>query len=151
MTPIDRIIVDPPLTQIRADLRKAGKDFPKKLQKVNKEVAQAVAEDTREAYQRGRYTMRSGDGLKSIRALATQTRAQVAIGGARAPYLPGQNFGSNKVMQFAPKVNPDRFLYTTIAKRKEEIEKQHGEMVDDLMDEAFPRYGLALLRDVLNG
>jgi hypothetical protein len=39
-----------------------------------------------------------------------------------------------------------------VDKRREEIEKQHGEMVDDLMDEAFPKDSLLpSLGEVMNG
>jgi hypothetical protein len=149
--PTDKIIVNPPLNIVRAQLRQAGGDFPKRLQQTNKEVAKDVADEGRAEYKRT-YTQRSGEGAKSIRALATQTKAQVAIGGAKAPYGPGQNFGSNKLKKFAPKATPDRFLYATVDKRREEIEKQHGEMVDDLMDEAFPKDSLLpSLGEVMNG
>jgi hypothetical protein len=132
-----KIIVDPPLAFFRSALRKAGAEFTKRLQKVNKSVAEDVAEGGRQEYRRT-YTRRSGAGEKSIRALATQTRAQVAIGSARAPYGPGQNFGSNKLRQFAPKASPDRFLYATVAKQEDEIRAQHMAMVTDLMHEAYP-------------
>lgn len=135
---MQRIVVNPSMAKFRAALRKAGAEFPKRLQQVNKSIAVEVADDTRDAYRRSRFRQRSGDGARSIRALATQTRAQVAIGSARAPYLPGQNFGSNRVRQFAPKARPDRFLFATVEKRKPEIEKDHREMVDDLMREAYP-------------
>lgn len=131
------IIVQPPMARFRAALRKAGAEFAKRLQKVNKHIAQVVADDTREAYG-NRYQRQTGAGERSIRALATQLKAQVAIGNARAPYLPGQNFGSNRIRQFAPKAHPDRFLYASVAKRKASIEHDHREMVTDLLHEAYP-------------
>lgn len=58
--------------------------FPRDLQKANKGGANLIAEETRRRYER-RYTRRSGRGARSIRALATQTRAQVALGSQRVP------------------------------------------------------------------
>lgn len=151
MTPVQKIIVNPPLATVRAKLRMAGNGFPKKLQQVNKEIAKEVADETRQAYS-SRYQTRSGAGAKSIRALATQTNAQVAIGGGKAPYVPGQNFGSNKIRRFAPKADPDKFLYVSVAKLREDIEEKHGEMVDELMDGAFPRTSATdVLRDIVDG
>lgn len=134
---MQRIEVRPSMAKFRAALKKAGNDFPKKLQKVNKEVAKTVADDTREAY--GNYYQRqSGAGERSIRALATQLKAQVAIGNTKAPYVPGQNFGSNRIRRFAPKAHPDRFLYKSVEKRRAKIIEEHSEMVRDLLHEAYP-------------
>lgn len=135
-----RIYSDPPLSDMRRWLRAAGDHLPKRLQQANKAIAQEVADLARAKYRR-HYVQRSGDGAKSIRALATQTRAQVAIGSAKAPYGPGQNFGSDRIKQFAPKARPDRFLYATIEAERDEIEEMHGEAVDEVMREAFPDGG----------
>jgi hypothetical protein len=137
----ERIQVDPTLASMRAKLRTAGQEFTRRLQRANKAVAEEVARKARELY-KAHYTQRSREGAKSIRPLATQTKAQVAIGSAKAPYGPGQNFGSNKLKRFAPKADPDRFLYRTVEDRREEIEEIHGEAVDEVMRDAFPERGL---------
>lgn len=83
------------LREFRTELRNVSRDLPKELQKENKAIAQEVAGKARTAYQ-SLYQQRSGRGAASIRGLANQTRAQVAIGSARAPYVLGQEFGANQ-------------------------------------------------------
>lgn len=126
------------LSELRRGLRAANANAPRLVQVANKKVAQTVAEKAEQRYAR-RYRSRSGRGATSIRALASQSRAQVALGGARAPYLPGQNFGSfGRYPQFVPKATPDRFLYRTIADERQRIEREYLDVVADVLREAFP-------------
>ena len=83
------------MKEFRADLRGLDKALLKELQKENKLVANEVAGHARAAYT-GMHKQFSGRGASSIRGLASQTRAQVAIGSARAPYMLGQEFGANR-------------------------------------------------------
>jgi hypothetical protein len=133
----ERIQVDPTLASMRAKLRTAGQEFTRRLQRANKAVAEEVARKARELY-KAHYTQRSREGAKSIRPLATQTKAQVAIGSAKAPYGPGQNFGSNKLKRFAPKATPDRFIYATVEKEREAITERHNDLVSEVMKPVFP-------------
>ncbi|MGE3858114.1 MAG: hypothetical protein AB7G21_14240 [Dehalococcoidia bacterium] len=81
------------LRAFRRELRGIGPEFPKALQQENKKFAQEVASSARDAYT-ALYKSRSGRGAASIRGLATQTSAQVAMGTARTPYMLGQEFGA---------------------------------------------------------
>ena len=116
------------LDDFRRDLRRLSKDAPKAMTRAGKRAAQLVAPRVQAAYAR-RYRQRSGRGARSIRAVATQRGAGVRIGGARAPYVVGQEFGSNKYRQFAPWSGPSasgrgsagKFLYPTIRGLDDEI------------------------------
>ena len=143
MAAAQRIKIDPPLATVRKMLRAVDASLPKELQKTNKAIANVLAEDIRDEYQR-QYPRDSGRGARSIRGLATATSAKIAMGGKKAPYVLGQNFGSlggpNK-KQFARGENrdPDRVLFTTVADAGPEIEDEYLEMINDLMARAFPK------------
>ncbi|CAB4173418.1 hypothetical protein UFOVP945_60, partial [uncultured Caudovirales phage] len=81
------------LRQLSRDLSAIDKGLGKELQKVNRAAAETVAEEAERNYER-LHPSKSGRGAKSIRSLASQTRAQVAFGSAKAPYIGGQEFGS---------------------------------------------------------
>lgn len=126
------------LAEFRRDLKAVNRKAPKAIQQTNKRVANRVVDKARVRYSR-RYTSRSGKGKGSIRALASASRAQVAIGRPGLPYVTGQNFGSTgRYPQFMPRHNPDLFLYSTIEAESSFIRDSY---LDDLMDtfaEAFP-------------
>lgn len=134
----ERIEVNPTFAEMRARLKQAGDGWPKRIQKANKSVAKKVADKAADKYPR-HYRRRSGAAQRSIRALASQSKAQVAIGRATVPYAVGQNFGSKRrYPQFAPKAEPDRFIYATVAEEMSAIEEMHGKEIDAVFDEAFP-------------
>lgn len=139
------ISTTPPLREFRAQLRALGGDWPKRLRKVNSNVAKEASKAIKAAYL-STYTRRSGDGARSIRAQAGQTDAAVAFGGSKAPYVVGQEFGSNKYGRFSPwtgkgpggKGSQGRFAYPTLREMTPDIKEQHGKEIDDLFNEAFP-------------
>lgn len=133
-----RVNSDPTFKAFRAQLKQIDAELPKQLQQANKKIAVDVGDRAREKYQ-NRYPSRSGRGAKSIRGTATQTRAQVAAGSKRAPYVVGQNFGSKRFPQFPAKRDPDHFIYATVGELNGEIEDLYKDAVDDLMRVAFPQ------------
>lgn len=123
------------LNEFRRALREGGKELPKELQKVNKAFAADVAGDVRGKYMLA-HPSRSGRGAQSIRALASQTRAQVALGSARAPYVLGQNFGSHqgpRKKQFRSVRKPDYFLYRTLEQRDKDLRDDYDELLEGLV------------------
>lgn len=132
-----RIEADPTFKEFRRQLREVNNDLGKELQKANKRIATEVGKRARSKYER-RYPGGRGRGARSIRGLATQTRAQVALGGKKTPYVVGQNFGSKRFPQFPPKRDPDHFLYETVGSMNDEIEDMYTDAVDDLTRQAFP-------------
>lgn len=116
------------LAEFRRNLRSVSRDAPKAIQRINKRSAEVLTPRVVAAY-RQRYRQRTGRGARAIRAVATQSRAGIRIGGARAPYLIGQEFGSNRFKQFAPWSGPSpsgrgsagRFLFPTIRSSADEL------------------------------
>lgn len=139
------ISTTPPLREFRAQLRALGGDWTKRLRKVNSNVAKQASAAIKSAYS-AQFPRRSGAGASSIRAQAGQTDAAVAFGGSRAPYVVGQEFGSNRYAQFRPwtgrgpggKGSRGRFAYPTLREMTPDIKEQHGKEIDDLFREAFP-------------
>ena len=126
------------LKELRKELKALDGEWNKQLQKVNKAIAEDVAEGTRSDF-RGL----GGSGPKAastVKALAQQTRAQVKFGGkgnSVAERVAGGNaFGSNRYKQFpSPGVYA---LYPTLARMKDDIEDRYLSMLDELMKRAFP-------------
>ena len=83
------------LPELRRALKGIDKKLPKLLQQANKLAVEPIAEDARTLYER-EHPARRGRGRRSIRATATQTRAQIAMGGTKTPYMLGQEFGSGQ-------------------------------------------------------
>lgn len=88
-------------------LRRVDRELPKMLRKEANAAAEGIVRDARRRYAL-RYTSRSGRTVNRIRARSTQTKARVVFGGARYPWAPGQEFGSNRVRQFSPWSGPAR-------------------------------------------
>ena len=132
------------LREFRTAIRRVGPDMPKALQQENKAVAGEVAGQARAAYV-SVYTSRSGRGAGSIRGLATQTRAQVAIGGARTPYMLGLEFGSNRFPQFRPWSGPaprgrgsrGKFLYPALRAALPGLVQRYAQAIDKVAARAF--------------
>jgi hypothetical protein len=132
------------LAKLAKDLRAIDPKLAKELQKTNKEAAGKVAQAAKSAYS-GRHRQRSGKGASSIRPLATQTRAQVALGGARAPYMLGQEFGSaqgpNK-QQFPPYSgngpSAGYFFYPAVRAEADKLTETYAKALDQVIKPVFP-------------
>lgn len=126
------------LKELRRELKALDAKWPKALQKVNKAIAEQVAEGTRSDFQ-----ALGGSGPKAastVKPLASGSRAQVKFGGkgeSVAERVAGGNaFGSNRYKQFP---TPGLYaLYPTLARMKGDIEDRYIEMLDDLLKQAFP-------------
>lgn len=126
------------LKELRAELRALEGKWPSQLQKVNKAIAEDVAEGTRQDFQ-----SLGGSGPKAastVKALAQQTRAQVKFGGkghSVAELVAGGNaFGSNRYKQFP---SPGVYvLWPTLERMNDDIEDRYISMLGDLLSRAFP-------------
>lgn len=132
------------LRELRRDLRRAGAEFPRELSRTNKRVVERIV--VPEAQRRGRQTRtnlagnptRLGSrGVASIRALASATRAEVAMGGARIPYASGHEFGSGRYRQFPPKRREGYILLPAVEATHDEILDAYRAMLDELARRAF--------------
>jgi hypothetical protein len=128
------------LKELRAELRALEGQWPKQLQKVNKAIAEDVAEGTRSAF-----SGMAGSAPKvasTVKALAQQTRAQVKVGGGSgvaSEVAMGNLWGSSgRFKQFPPSVSSGYALYPTIAAMRSDIEDRYLDLLDDLLRRAFP-------------
>lgn len=126
------------LKELRAELKAVDAQWPKALQKVNKAIAELVAEGTRSSL--GAMGGSAPKVVSTVKALAQQARAQVKAGGkgdSVGELVAGGNmFGSNRYKQFPP---PGLYgIYKALADMKDDIEDRYLEMLDDLLHRAFP-------------
>lgn len=128
------------LKELRSELKQVDAAFPKQLQKANKKVAELIAEGTRAAF-----SSMGGSAPKvapTVKALASQTRAQVKVGGGSgvgAEVAMGNTFGSaGRFPQFPPAKPGGYALYPTIKDKFDESIEIYGDAIDDLLKRAFP-------------
>lgn len=130
------------LRDLARDLKRVDPVLAKKLQQANKTAASHVADEGTRRYS-AQYERRSGRGAGSIRALATAQRAQVAFGSDRAPYVAGQEFGSNEFRQFYPwtgkapggKGSMGRFIYPAIRSEADDLPGIYADLLDEALGE----------------
>jgi hypothetical protein len=159
----ERIVEVAGLREFRRELKRIGPAWPKELRQANLEAAEVVARKARRNAPQGPH---EGGGrvqplVKSIRALANQTRGQVAIGGARSPHAVVTEFGgmiprrgvdrslvaaaqaghrsfaSAGVESLTP-VRKQPYLYPALASERDEVLEVYGEAIDRVMRRAFP-------------
>jgi hypothetical protein len=117
-----------------------GGKLAKQLQKANKKIAVWLADEVESDYNSA-HPPQSHEGANSIKARATQTSASIWMGSDLAPYVLGQNFGSNQgphKQQFPDRQEPDYFLYANLEQNYKRIEREHLQGVDDVFHLAFP-------------
>ena len=129
------------LEDFQRELRTLGKELAKGLQRTNKRFAEKARDRERQLYDRT-YGGGRGFSRRGITARATARKAAIVIGGARRPWLLGQNFGSTgRFPQFVkPPLGgrPDRFHYTAIAQTSPAMVEEYGREFDELARKAFP-------------
>lgn len=131
------------LKELRRELKLLEGNFPRELQKTNKFVAESVIVPDARAAAEARTNPRVGRAVvNSIRATATQTRSQVAVGGAKVPWALGHEFGGKRFKQFprwrGNKQGSGYFLYPTVRAKMGEIVNTYDELVGNLTMRAFP-------------
>lgn len=127
------------LKELRRELKALDGQWPKQLQKVNKAIAEDVAEGTRSAF-----SSMGGSAPKvasTVKALAQQTRAQVKVGGGNSiggQVAMGNLWGSNRFKQFPSPAASGYALYPTLKSLRPDLENRYLDLLDDLMRRAFP-------------
>lgn len=153
MPPVDSIRVQG-LREFNRELKQIDAKFPKAVRLVNKAIADDVASDARsKAQSQGGVAAKTAP---SIRALAQQSRAQVAIGGTRYPFAFGAEFGAahnverntrrGSVLgwnQFQAWRGNDAgagyFLFPTIREmRRSEVMDRYQRLLTEVVRDAFP-------------
>lgn len=140
------------LREFRKTLKQADSGIGPALREANKSVAELVAAEARSnAATQPRVRAANprpsrqhwGDYVRSFRALASQTRAQVALGAAKLPWAMGQNFGSVSARrsQFPPSLGHrggDYALYKAIGETIPQQVAEFTEQTDKVWAIAFP-------------
>lgn len=131
------------LREFRRELKKVDSALPKELRKANKQAAELIIKEARANYP-AIYTPRTGRALGAIKPASTQTAVRVAMDGARAPYIYGQEFGSRRLKRFQRGPSrggsgaPGNFFYPAIRKMRPRLIELYGKLLDDLAAKAFP-------------
>ena len=135
--------------ELRKGLKEADRRFPRELAQANKRIAGAIV--VPDAKRRAARLTKPPTGhaiIDSIKAGGSQDRVKVEMGAQRGagiiPYLYGMEFGSESYPQFAPRSprvgrgNQGYFFYPAIRAAIPAIRDVYGEMLDDLLERAFP-------------
>lgn len=143
----DKLSVDVEgLKELQRELRRLDKSWGKELRQANKEVASTVVipDVKTQAAQplmnvKGNPTRLGSKGVGSIRATATATKAQVAVGKAKLGHVMGHVFGSNKYPQFPAWRKGGYIVFPVIREKRTEIMGAYESMIDELTKRAFPK------------
>lgn len=134
------------LKETRKALRTLSQDgtWKPELRQVNKAAAEIVVTEARKRAGRGGTNLAGGParlggrGVASIRALASQTKATVAGGGASVPWYGGSDFGSGgRYRQFPAKKEKGRFIYPAIEDKMDEVLRVYTAGLDRLTGKYF--------------
>lgn len=131
------------LRELRRELKHAGDRFPKELREANKQAAEVVAPEMRRRAPRGPH---EGGGrvrpiVASVRALATQQRAQVAVGGVTTPHAAAWNYGGT-LRRFhstsRTRVPARPYVEPAVKAKTDEVVELYGDALDRITRRAFP-------------
>lgn len=121
------------LKELAKDLKAAGPEFPKRLQKINKALVEDVAREARSAAP----SWWAHEAVASIKSSASATEARIVGGGANAPMFFGDEFGGGarpRTRQFRPHRGRDGYvLYPLLRRRTETAEKDWLSIADALL------------------
>lgn len=139
------------LRELSRELRALDPALPKQLQQALKRVAGEVVVPGARAMAASASNPKWGSrAVNTIRALASQQRAQVAVGSQAVPWAAGHNFGSahtritngrHSTNQFPPTKGfrgGDYALYETIEQRQPQILATVVDEIDGLLTRTWP-------------
>lgn len=139
------------LKELNDGLRFFENGVAKSVRPILKAFAERVAGKVRQAYGR-RYPTAQHVNAGGVRSAATNRSAQLILGGERAPFLLGQEFGSDKFRQFpAWSGNTDGaangyYFFPTLRRELPDMTGELAQMVDEYAAKAFPVGGIARAR-----
>jgi hypothetical protein len=128
------------LAEFQRALKAMDDKLPRELSKANKAAAEMVATKARaKASAQGGVAAKAAPNIK---AAAEQRRSKITIGGPKAPYGLGAEFGGQgrpSTMQFKPHRGREGYaLYPTIRDTETEFMELYGKALDELTRRAFP-------------
>lgn len=135
------------LKEFRVSLKKAGDEYPAKLKEANVEVANLVK--TKAIGKAGSVGGVAPKAANSLRAAKSAAGATLYLGGGKAPYALGAEFGARKYPQFKPYLSagpPDAsvggegyFLFPSIRENREVIIETYWKRLEEINKEAFDK------------
>ena len=128
------------LDELRAALRKADRTLAKEVGQAGKKAADIVAQAAKP-----KYPVRTGAARDSLRAVVVRGGGGVRLGGAKAPYAGFVEFGNvvgsgrgvgrgdSQPRRF---IKSGRYLYPTLADRRDEVVNVYFDAMNDLLRRA---------------
>lgn len=116
------------LKDFQRALRAMDADLPKQIRVILNDATGLVL-----AYAEPRFPRKSGRAAGSLKARSSQREARIAMGGRRAPYAPGLDFGAgDKYPQFPSFVRSGRYVYKGLEVNRDEITDRMTKGLHDL-------------------
>jgi hypothetical protein len=109
------------IKEFQRALKAMDADLPKEIRVVLNGATELVL-----AYAQPRFPRDTGRAAGSLKARSSQREARIALGGTRAPYAPGLDFGGN-APQFPDYRPGGRYVYRGLEVERDEITKRMEE------------------------
>lgn len=134
MTMADKIQITG-LREFQAALKAMDRNLPKQLRLALNEAGQVVID-----YAVPHMPSRTGRARRSVKARSTQRTSRVAIGGARAAWVPWLDFGGEGRRKGRPAARPfireGRYLYVGLRVKRDEVTRIMSEALTRLAKDA---------------
>jgi hypothetical protein len=116
------------IKEFQKQLRAMDADLPKELRLVLNDASELVL-----SYARPRFPTLTGRAVGSLKAASSQREARISLGGRRAPYAPGLDFGGGPNRpQFPPYTPGGRYVYKGLEVNRDEITQRMEQGLYDL-------------------
>lgn len=119
------------MRELASSLRRISRELPKEMREINRRVAEPVAERAQRIGPK-----RSGRLVGSVRPLATQNNARVAVGRKTIPYAGPIYFG-----WAARNIEPNRFIDRAIDQLEGRVRRQFEQEVDEFVRGVWSKWG----------
>lgn len=116
------------IKEFQKALRSMDADMPKQLRLILNDATELVL-----SYARPRFPRKSGRAVGSLKARSSQREARVGLGGQRAEYAPGLDFGAGDNHPQFPSYKPGgRYVYKGLEVNRDEITERMSKGLHDL-------------------
>lgn len=119
------------LAEFNRGLRKLDNEAPKKLRVALNSGSDLLIDKTRP-----KIPSRTGRARASLKARSTRTSVRIAVGGARAPWVPWLDYGGEGRIKGRPParefIKAGRYLYPTLGEIKPQLAKTLDEAIRDV-------------------
>lgn len=106
------------IREFQRSLRAMDADLPKQIRVVLNDATGLIL-----SYAQPRFPRKTGKAAASLKAKSSQREASVALGGRRAPYAPGLDFGGDRP-QFPEYRRGGRYVYKGLEVHRDDITEQ---------------------------